>query len=296
VSDLVDYRSNDDDNFRWRGFPFRAGDIVISTRSKHGTTWMQLICALLIHDGALPKPLGTLSPWLDHRVEPLEEVVGRLERQRRRRIIKTHTPLDGVPIDPRATYVVVARDPLDAAVSLYHQGFNLDRARIAQLSGQPPPAPTAPLDVATYLHRWIHAVRRPTESLESIDGVLWHLHDAWRRRDADANVVLVHYADLEAHRERTIRSLAANLRIDVSAALLRAVVAATDFTSMRDRANEFAPDRLGVLRDPERFFRRGASGEGRTLIDATDYAHYERRIRDGVPAELASWLLRGGSV
>jgi hypothetical protein len=294
MTDLADYRSHDEDNFRWRGFPFRDGDIVISTRSKHGTTWMQLICALLVHDGALPEPLGTLSPWLDHRVEPLEAVHARLAAQRHRRVIKTHTPLDGIPIDARATYVVVARDPLDAAVSLYHQGFNLDRERIAQLSGQPAPAPTTPVDIATWLYRWIHAVRRPTESLESLDGVLWHLDDAWRRRNDGANVVLVHYADLEAQRERSIRTLAADLRIAIDDARLRTLVAATDFTAMRERATEFAPDRLGVLRDPKRFFRRGASGEGRALADGADYAHYERRIRAGVPAELANWLLRGG--
>jgi len=39
------YRSSDEDSARWLGFPFRDGDIVISTRSKTGTTWVQMICA-----------------------------------------------------------------------------------------------------------------------------------------------------------------------------------------------------------------------------------------------------------
>lgn len=43
------YRSTDEDSARWQGFSFREGDIVISTRSKHGTTWMQMILLLLIH-------------------------------------------------------------------------------------------------------------------------------------------------------------------------------------------------------------------------------------------------------
>ena len=42
------YRSDEEDSARWTGFPFRDGDIVISTRSKSGTTWMQMICALLV--------------------------------------------------------------------------------------------------------------------------------------------------------------------------------------------------------------------------------------------------------
>ena len=105
------------------GFPFRDGDIVISTRSKHGTTWVQMICALLVfREADLPAPLPDLSPWLDWVGEPRDEVVARLEAQGHRRFVKTHTPLDGLPLDPRATYVVVARHPLDAAVSCTTKG------------------------------------------------------------------------------------------------------------------------------------------------------------------------------
>src|SRR4051794_30983229 len=113
------YRSDDEDSGRWDGFKFRDGDIVISTRSKSGTTWTQMICALLVlQTTELPAPLATLSPWLDWLIVPRDRVVAELEAQRHRRFIKTHTPLDGIPIDPRATYVVVARHPLDLAVSL----------------------------------------------------------------------------------------------------------------------------------------------------------------------------------
>jgi hypothetical protein len=60
----VRYQSPDEDSGRWTGFPFRPGDIVISTRSKSGTTWAQMICALLIFQRAdLPARLGDLSPF-----------------------------------------------------------------------------------------------------------------------------------------------------------------------------------------------------------------------------------------
>jgi aryl sulfotransferase len=115
----VRYRSADEDSARWLGFPFRPGDIVISTRSKSGTTWVQMICALLVFQTPdLPAPLSELSPWLDWLVTPRDEVYTRLAAQNHRRFVKTHTPLDGIPLDPRATYVVVARHPLDRAVSL----------------------------------------------------------------------------------------------------------------------------------------------------------------------------------
>ena len=99
----VHYVSQDEDSGRWAGFKFRPGDIVISTRSKSGTTWMQRICSLLVFRSAeLPAPIAELSPWLDHLVTPVEQVYATLEAQTHRRFIKTHTPLDGVPLRPRS--------------------------------------------------------------------------------------------------------------------------------------------------------------------------------------------------
>jgi aryl sulfotransferase len=60
---LIRYRSPDEDSGRWHEFPFRRGAIVISTRSMSGTTWLQMICALLIFQRPqLPAPLAQLSP------------------------------------------------------------------------------------------------------------------------------------------------------------------------------------------------------------------------------------------
>ena len=128
---------------RWLGFPFRPGDIVITTLPKSGTTWMQMICALLIFQTPeLPDPLWQLSPWLDSPTMPPERVFAHLEEQRHRRFIKTHTPLRHIPSDPRVTYVATARHPLDAFVSLYHQ----DR-----MTGRPPgPPPGQPGHFGTF--------------------------------------------------------------------------------------------------------------------------------------------------
>jgi Sulfotransferase domain len=93
----VRYRSADEDSGRWLAFAFRPGDIVISTRSKSGTTWMQMICALLIFQTAdLPTPLAQLSPWLDWLITTQQQVYDQLAAQRHRRFIKTHTPLGRV--------------------------------------------------------------------------------------------------------------------------------------------------------------------------------------------------------
>src|ERR1700761_3022659 len=128
-TELTHYRSPSEDSGRWLGFRFLPSDIVISTRRKTGTTWLQMICALLIFQTPeLPDSLWHLSPWLDSQVLPHDFVYAQLTEQRHRRFIKTHTPLDGIPLDPRVTYIVTARHPLDMAVSLYHQIGNINRS------------------------------------------------------------------------------------------------------------------------------------------------------------------------
>src|SRR5262249_11545432 len=163
-----------------------------------------------------------------------------------RRFIKTHTPLDGIPINASAMYIVVARHPLDMAVALYHQGDNLDRARISDLTGQPLQTPSRPA-----LHEWIKRLidrgASPPDQMDSLPGVMWHLSDAWGRRDA-SNVVLVHYADLSADLDGEMRRIAMRLESDIDEASWAALVAAATFPQMRARADRLAPDVAGILK------------------------------------------------
>lgn len=285
------YRSPEEDSARWLGFPFRDGDIVISTRSKTGTTWVQMICALLIFGQPdLPAPLGQLSPWLDHLITPREEVYARLAAQRHRRFIKTHTPLDGIPLDPRATYLVTARHPLDMAVSLYHQGDNIDREQVAQLTGQAgpagPPRPRKPLH--DWLLGWISADPNPREELDSLPGVMWHLSDAWARR-GEPNVLLVHYDDLIADLEGQMRRLAERLGIAVPGPAWPSLVEAATFEQMRASAARLV-SAGNILKSSTAFFRRGTSGAGREILTEEEIAGYHARTAALAPPGLLAWL------
>jgi aryl sulfotransferase len=291
VTSRLRYVSADEDSARWSGFPFRPGDIVVSTRSKSGTTWMQMICALLVLGTPdLPAPLAVLSPWVDHTVEPVADVVARLEAQRHRRFLKTHTPLDGLPLDPRATYVVVARHPLDAAVSLYHQGGNVDRERVAELTGVPVRTTDRP-PLHDWLVRWTLEQTTAREQLDSLVGVLHHVEDAWERREED-NVLLVHYADLIADLDGQMRRLRDRLGISVPDEHWAGLVEAASFERMRSRSAELVPDALGVLVEPVRFFRSGRSGTGREVLTPEELARYEARVASLLSPEVVAWLHR----
>ncbi|MDH3705691.1 MAG: sulfotransferase domain-containing protein [Acidimicrobiia bacterium] len=290
----IDYRSDDDDNFRWLDFEHRDGDIVISTRSKHGTTWLQMICALLVFGTTdLPAPLAELSPWLDWRGLPRDDVFDQLAAQSHRRFIKTHTPLDGLPLHPRVTYIVVARHPLDAALSLYHHSANIDRQRLGELTGRTHADQSADRASAdSWLRGWIEADPEPADALESLPGVLHHLRDAWSRR-SNHDVVMVRYDDLALDLEAQMRALADHLDISVDPTSWPELVAAARFEAMAARADQLAPDPGGILRDRAGFFRQGRRGEAQALLTDSDLACYFERVVALGPPELVGWLHPG---
>src|SRR6476661_2347645 len=137
------YEASMYDSSRWDGFELRPGDIIIASPPKCGTTWTQMICALLIlQTPDLPLPLDRLSPWIDMVNRARTDVFADLQAQAHRRFIKTHTPLDGIPNDPTVTYICIGRDPRDAALSMDRHIDNTDivaflnqRERAAAIDG-----------------------------------------------------------------------------------------------------------------------------------------------------------------
>ena len=253
-----------------------------------------MICALLIFQTPeLPDSLSNLSPWLDWLVTPRADVYAQLASQDHRRFIKTHTPLDGLPVEARVTYVVTGRHPLDMAVSLYHQGGNLDRKRLRKLTGQPDSGLAA--DDRPPLHQWlvgwIEQDIEPKDSLDSLPGVLWHLTDAWNRRSTQ-DVVLVHYDDLLDDLNAEMRRLTDLLGITESEDTWPGLVEAATFEHMRARAGSVVPDPLGIFKDQAMFFRQGTSGSGRDTLTRVELQHYYQRVARMAPPDLLAWLHR----
>lgn len=253
-----------------------------------------MICALLIFQTpVLPAPLGRLSPWLDHLTAPREEVLALLAAQRHRRFIKTHTPLDGIPLDARATYIVTARHPLDAAVSLYYHSMNIDRARMRELTGQPGPAESAERKpVREWLLAWISRDADPRVMLDSLPGVMWHLSDAWARR-GDSNVVLIHYSELFDDLEGQMRRLAERLGIAVPEPAWPGLVQAAAFERMRADAGQLVPAG-GIFKSDTGFFRRGRPGAAEEILSGEEIERYRARVAQMAPPDFLAWLHRPG--
>lgn len=298
------YRSFVSDSARWQGFGFRPGDIVISTPPKCGTTWMQMLCALLIFESPdLDRPLSLISPWLDMQARPLDEVVADLAAQRHRRFIKTHTPLDGLPFDERVTYVCVGRDPREAWLSWDHHIANMDlevlvaaRAEAVGLDDLEEfgPLPEAPHEPVERFLLWLEDPRPLTENLHNLAGMLHHLGTFWSRRD-EPNVVLFHYGDLVGDLLGEMGRLASHLDLDVSAALLAELAEAATFEQMKGRANVLAPNSTQALwRDTAGFFHHGPGRQWQSMLDEDDLRRYDERVASLAEADLAAWVHRPG--
>jgi len=299
------YRSFIHDSRRWDGFELRDGDIIITTPSKCGTTWMQMQCALLIfQDPNLPRPLTRLSPWLDVQTESVESVFAELASQQHRRFIKTHTPLDGLPFDARVTYISVGRDPRDVAISWDNHRQNTELDRVITLRGDvagfedlaelmPNGMPERLDDPIDRFWEWIEHEPESDYDHDGLIGMVHHLDTVWSRRE-EHNVLLFHYADMQADLGGHMRGLAAELGIEVPADRWPALVDAASFDQMRSRANELAPQVIEEFwSDPGRFFNRGASGQWRDFFDDRDVARYDARVQQFASGDFLAWLHDG---
>jgi aryl sulfotransferase len=281
------YRTAVFDNARWQRFAHRPGDIFVCTPPKCGTTWMQTIVAsLLWPDNDGPKPVMTVSPWLDAEFYPLDETLARLEAQTHRRSIKTHTPADGIPWWDDARYIFVARDGRDAFMSMCHHAevFKDDVRKglnARALADGVPPMPDWNGDVHGFFETWV-----------GMGAHLAHVATFWERRKQE-NLLLVHYNDLKRDLAGEMRRVAAFLGIDVPDAKWPAVVERCTFDAMKRRADE-----IGTFWNFEggaqSFLFKGTNDRWRDVLTTQELAAYEKRAAELLPSDAIAWLEQGG--
>jgi aryl sulfotransferase len=298
----VHYRDMAYDSRRWDGFAFRDDDIVISTPPKSGTTWTQMICALLVFGTPdFDRDLDQMSPWLDSVADPRDSVVAALEAQRHRRFIKSHTPLDGLPFDDRVTYVCVGRDPRDVGISLRNHLANVDPQAVRRIR-EAAHGPTAerlvragPLAEETserdWFRYWIRNETPITDDFRSLRFTMHHLSTFWEARHS-ANLVFLHYDDLKADLPAEMRRLARRLDITVPESAWPSLVHAARFESMRQDTRLVPDARVGLWRENRRFFNRGVSGQWVGLLDEADQRDYAARVTELVAPDLVEWVHR----
>jgi aryl sulfotransferase len=294
------YRTWGMDSRRWESFRPRRDDIVIATYPKCGTTWMQRIVSLLVFRDPAPIRLMDVSPWLDCRfVEPVEATLARLEAMRHRRFIKSHLPADGLPFFDELRYIVVARDGRDACLSYHNHVLSytpwmlarLDAAGVEDGTG---PFPRALARTEAFFHRWL-TQGIPLEP----DGLPLHSYfgfqRAWWRMHDQANVLLLHYADLKADLPGAMRRVADFLGIVVPNALWPTLIEAASFGAMRRAGDTLLGRTRAAFRGGgDTFFHHGENGRWHGRLELADLRLYEAKIAT-LPEDGARWLAAGSA-
>lgn len=299
---LREYRSWVHDSRRWQHYRPREGDVVVCTYPKCGTTWMQRIVNLLIFRSPEPRPVSKLSPWYEMRVfAPVEALNETLEAQTHRRTVKTHLPLDGLPIFDEVRYIHVARDGRDTCLSFHHHLRSLTADTLVRFDkagledpGIGRPFPPVPADPADYFHLWL--TRSELDGFN--DGYqnlpfLQFQATCWAERDRP-NLLMVHYADLKRDLAGEMRRVADFLGIDIDEDLWPSLVEAASFETMKRQGDDLMPMFNAVFEGGSRsFFHHGQNERWRGVFRDADLALYEAKVRDTLPPDCALWLEHG---
>lgn len=287
------------DSRQWEGYRPRSGDIVIGTAAKVGTTWTQQIVNLLIFQSPEPRPLGDLSPWLDARFfAPIEVMLPTLEAQTHRRFIKTHLPMDALPIHDEVRYIHTARDGRDACMSyLNHLNSHTPDAwsRFDDIGLSDPTIghamPRPPRTAREFFHYWIDARGEHTA------GGFFELERTyWSQRRA-GNVLLVHYADLKADLDGEMRRIAAFLDVPVDEAVWPSLVEAATFEAMKRNGDVvLAGMERGFEGGHRSFLHKATNGRWRDVVDEADLDRYRQKIEAALTPNLIAWVEGGRAV
>jgi aryl sulfotransferase len=296
------YRTWIIDGRNWSHYRPRAGDIVIATYPKCGTTWMQRIVGLLVFQSPEPVPVMEISPWIDRRFpEPVESVMARIEAQEHRRFLKSHLPADGLPIHGEVRYIHVARDGRDACLSYHHHAIGVtskmlegfDQAGLADETIRAP-FPRIPEDPADHFRRWLtcSAVAGDEDGLPAMS--FFNTERTWWERRHRANVLLVHFNDLKRDLEGEMRRIADFLGISVAPGLWPALVEAAAFEAMR-RDGAILMGRVAeIFRDGStHFFHSGTNQRWRGVFREDDLALYQAKL-GRLPPDCARWVTSAG--
>ena len=297
-----EYRTWVVDSRYWGGYVPRDDDIIIATAPKCGTTWIQQIVSSLVFGDANVRPLPTVSPWVEARFRyTAEEARRALASLQHRRFLKTHLPIDGLPLYDDVKYIHVGRDCRDAALSMHNHFSGFSEAHIARFdaigrddpvvggSFRPPPP-----DPAQFFRQWI-ATKATLGCVNGPPNPLFFDIEAgyWAERKRP-NVLLVHYADLSQDLEGEMRRIAEFLGISIEEQLWPTLVQAAGFEAMRTAGDELMPFTKAMLTDgSDRFFNKGVNGRWRELLTKEDLVLYEARVREVLTPGLASWLEGG---
>jgi aryl sulfotransferase len=282
------------DSTRLNDFPFRDDDIIIGTWSKSGTTWMQQLVAQLVFQGD-PEVYGqALSPWIEFRLLPKEEIFGIAEAQEHRRFIKTHSPLNCVPFLPQLKYIYAARDPKDVAWSMYHHHCITTPEAVDDYNNAPgrvgPPWVQPDCDVREY---YLYFLENGYFPGLSPDAGYWPNIQSWWDGRQQPNVMLLHYNNMKSNFEDVARNVAAFLEIEVPETIWPQIIEHCGIEYMREQAKKFEVLDHVFEGGGANFINKGINGRWKDVLSQEEIDRCDDVALENLGEECARWLKTG---
>ncbi|MEP1697743.1 MAG: sulfotransferase domain-containing protein [Paracoccaceae bacterium] len=273
------------DNRRWDLVNIRSDDVFVVTPPKCGTTWMQTIVALLFSgDPNVETELSVKMPWIDIRIREMSEIADRLEQMTARRSMKSHTPLDGLPVDSKAHYICVFRHPLDAHFSFRKHVRNIPMPWFDVWY------PHDDTDGTTFKRFLDGGAEGFDTDLMPLAHIIQH-YKAATALAHQSNVTLVHYADLTRDLAGNFAKLAAALNVSHPAHVMDQLVQAATFDHMKANAERYAPSGgKGFMKSDSDFFHSGTSGKWEGELTNAELAAYDNLMDEYLSPQERAWL------
>lgn len=276
------------DNRRWDKINVRRDDVIVVTPPKSGTTWMQTIVALLFSgDPEVETDLSFKMPWVDMRLREISEVSERLEEMHQRRCMKSHTPMDGLPLDAAAHYLCVFRHPLDVHFSFRNHVRNIPITWFDHWF------PEDDIDRVTF-RRFLDG---GPQGFDTDATPLAHILQHFKAAKALAehpNVSLFHYADMQNDLAGVFSHLSQLLDAPHPAPVLEQLVAAARFDNMKQNADRFSPaGGKGFFKSDSEFFHSGSNGKWVGHLTDQELAAYDQVMDTELSEQDRNWLENG---
>ncbi|KAM9326205.1 sulfotransferase 1C1-like [Gastrophryne carolinensis] len=200
-------------------FQARPDDVLIDTYPKSGTTWMQEIVDLIVHDGdeqiCRRAPIYERIPYFElcHLMKPDMDYVNALPSPR---YLKSHMPIQLLPpsfLNQNCKIIYVARNAKDTLTSFYHF------AHILQFHPWPEP-------FTEYVQNFMRG---------NVGWGSWydHVRGFWEAKDK-YNILFLFFEDLKMNRAREVRRVAQFLGKEISDELVEKIVHLTSFEYMKN--------------------------------------------------------------
>ena len=234
-------------------------DIVVSTFSKSGTTWNQIILYQLTTAGVMDfDHLFDISPWVWYSA--MRDVQPSVTPAPR--ILKSHDDYRRLRGGRRGRFIFVVRDGRDVCVSLFHHRRDFKRFE------------------GTFDEHFDDFLNNTEYN--------WFEHlRPWLENEYRLPIQYVRFEDLKHNFGKTVRDVADYCGIEVDDATMMRTRKQCQFEAMRQHESQLGPrnahfqsaaDSPYFVKESARFIRRGEVGDGLATMTEAQLAAYQERF------------------